>query len=203
MPWWAGRLADAAVLIHPSDLPIASDLLNAHGDLVGSENVHRLVRWLESLGHRTDLERELPEGGQVGADAELGQVLRRGCRRAGSGRRTDRYPSDGRLLRLGEEVVALVIDHHEGGEVLHLDAPHGFHAEFLEVENLDLLDAVEGEAGGRAADRSQIEASVGLARLGDDFRSIPLWQHHVGATGGLELIDVPIHPTGGGGTERT
>ena len=68
-----------AVLIHPSGLPIASDLLNAHGDLVGSENVHRqLVRWLESLGHRTDLERELPEGGQVGADAELGQVLRRG-----------------------------------------------------------------------------------------------------------------------------
>ena len=45
-----------AILIHPTIMPIASDLLDERGDLVGSENVHRqLVRWLESLGHRSEL----------------------------------------------------------------------------------------------------------------------------------------------------
>ena len=68
-----------AVLIHPSDLPIGSDLLNAQGDLVGSENVHRqLVRWLESLGHRAEIKPVPLEGGQDGQAPELGQVVRRG-----------------------------------------------------------------------------------------------------------------------------
>ena len=39
---------------------------------------------------------------------------------------------------LGEEVVALVIDDDEGGEVLDLDAPYGFHAEFFVLEHFDL-----------------------------------------------------------------
>jgi hypothetical protein len=47
-----------AVLIHPVELPIASELLTSRGELIGSETVHRqLVRWLEQLGHRDDLAR--------------------------------------------------------------------------------------------------------------------------------------------------
>lgn len=46
-----------AVLIHPAELPIASELLTASGELIGSETVHRqLVRWLQQLGHRGDIE---------------------------------------------------------------------------------------------------------------------------------------------------
>ena len=44
-----------AVLVHPSDWPLAEDLLD-HGELVGAVAVHRqLVRWLEALGHRSGL----------------------------------------------------------------------------------------------------------------------------------------------------
>ena len=41
-----------AVLVHPSDWPLAEDLLDS-GELVGAVAVHhQLVRWLEALGHR-------------------------------------------------------------------------------------------------------------------------------------------------------
>jgi hypothetical protein len=65
-----------------------------------------------------------------------------------------------------EEVVALVVDDDEGGEVLDLDPPDRFHAEFLEFDDLDLLDAVLGQPGRRAADGAEIEAAMGLAGLG-------------------------------------
>ncbi|MDQ1307209.1 MAG: hypothetical protein QG671_3041, partial [Actinomycetota bacterium] len=45
-----------AVLIHPAELPISSELLTVRAELIGSETVHRqLVRWLEQLGHRGEL----------------------------------------------------------------------------------------------------------------------------------------------------
>jgi hypothetical protein len=40
----------------------------------------------------------------------------------------------------GEEVVALVVDHEERREVLHLDLPDRLHAELGVVEHLDLAD---------------------------------------------------------------
>ena len=44
------------LLVHPTDWPVDSDLLDDRGRLRGAETVHRqLVRWLERLGHRTDL----------------------------------------------------------------------------------------------------------------------------------------------------
>src|SRR4249920_3419569 len=50
-----------------------------------------------------------------------------------------------------EEVVAFVVDHDEGGEIHHLDAPDRFHAELGIFDTLDLLDAMLGEVGGGAA----------------------------------------------------
>ena len=44
----------------------------------------------------------------------------------------------------GEEVVALVVDDDEGGEVLDLDPPDRLHAELGVLEHLDLADAVLG-----------------------------------------------------------
>lgn len=50
-----------AVLVHPKDWQISSELLDPHGRLVGAETVHRqMVSWLEDLGHRRDLSRREP-----------------------------------------------------------------------------------------------------------------------------------------------
>src|SRR5580692_1500622 len=65
-----------------------------------------------------------------------------------------------------EEVVPLVVDDDEGGEILDLDAPHGFHAELWIFERLDLADAILREPGRRAADRAEIKAAMGLASPG-------------------------------------
>ena len=52
----------------------------------------------------------------------------------------------------GEEVVALVVDEDERGEVLDLDFPDSLHAKFGIFEKLDFLDAVLGEDGCGATD---------------------------------------------------
>src|SRR5260221_13870250 len=80
---------------------------------------------------------------------------------------TDPAPSP--QVQLLEEVVALVVDDDEGGEILHLDPPDRLHAELGIFDDLDLLDAVLGEVRGRAPDGSEIEAAVllaGFAHLG-------------------------------------
>src|SRR5512140_68434 len=64
-----------------------------------------------------------------------------------------------------EEVVALVVDHDEGREILDLDAPDRFHAELGIFHHLDLLDAVLGKVRRRSPDRAEIEAAVLLAGL--------------------------------------
>src|SRR5262245_35062103 len=72
-------------------------------------------------------------------------------------------------IELLEEIVAFVVDDDEGREVLHLDPPDRLHAELGIFHGLDLLDAVLGEVGRRAADRGEIEAAVlaaGLAHRG-------------------------------------
>ena len=63
------------------------------------------------------------------------------------------------MRKLREEVVALVVDDDEGREIDHLDTPDRFHAELGIFDDLDLLDAILGEARGRAADRAKIEAA--------------------------------------------
>ena len=54
-------------------------------------------------------------------------------------------------LDLLEEVVALVVDEDESGEVFHLNLPDSFHAQFGIFEALDTLDIVLGENGCRTA----------------------------------------------------
>src|SRR5690606_7044315 len=72
-----------------------------------------------------------------------------------------------RLGGLGEEVVALVVDDDERGEVLDLDLPHRFHAELGVLQHLDARDAVLREPGRGTTDRAEVEAAVLLARLGN------------------------------------
>jgi hypothetical protein len=36
-------------------------------------------------------------------------------------------------VQIAEKVVPLVVDENEGGELLHINFPHGFHSEFREV----------------------------------------------------------------------
>src|SRR5258708_12163686 len=59
-----------------------------------------------------------------------------------------------------EEIIALVVDDDQSREILDLDAPDRFHAEFGIFNNLDLLDAVLGEVGRCPADRAEIEAPL-------------------------------------------
>lgn len=51
----------------------------------------------------------------------------------------------GALADLGEEVIALVIDEDEGGEVLHFDFPNGLHPKLGEVDNLLAFNVLLGE----------------------------------------------------------
>ncbi len=68
-----------------------------------------------------------------------------------------------------EEVVALVVDDDERREVDDVDLPHGLHPQLGVLEDLDLADVVEREAGGGAADRTEVEPTVLLTRGGDLF----------------------------------
>ena len=79
--------------------------------------------------------------------------------------RTDRNTHRKGAQSLRDEVVSFVVDHDECGEVAHLDAPHGFHAQFGEINDLDLGDAVLCESGSRPADRAEVDVqvTVGLA----------------------------------------
>src|SRR3546814_9535910 len=82
-----------------------------------------------------------------------------GIVRIGDGRIGDR----GQVSDAREEVVALVVDDDEGGELLDLDPPDRLHPELREFLHLDLPDRVQRQLGGGAADRAEVEAAV-LAR---------------------------------------
>src|ERR1700694_4699432 len=77
-----------------------------------------------------------------------------------------------------EEIIALVVDDDEGREILDLDAPDRFHAEFGIFHHLDLLDAVLGEVRRRTADRAQIKSTMLLAGLAHRGRAVALCEHH-------------------------
>ena len=51
-----------------------------------------------------------------------------------------------------EEVVALVVNEDECGEVLNLDFPNSFHAEFGIFNAFDALDVLLRKDGSRSAD---------------------------------------------------
>lgn len=103
---------------------------------------------------------------------------------------------------LGEEVVALVIDKDERGEVLDFNLPDSLHAELRIFEKLDFLDAVLGEDGCGTADRAEIEAAVLVAGVGYLLRAVAFGDHHHRAACGLELVDIRVHAACSGGAER-
>ena len=52
------------MLVHPAEWEIDADLLDERGRLRGADMVHhQLVRWLERLGHRTQLTSEAVQAG--------------------------------------------------------------------------------------------------------------------------------------------
>ena len=63
-------------------------------------------------------------------------------------------------FQLLEEVVALVINEDEGGEVFNGDLPDGFHTEFRIFYALDTLDAALRQDSSHTADGAEIEALV-------------------------------------------
>src|SRR5262245_22895033 len=99
----------------------------------------------------------------------------------------------GALLDVGEEVVALVVDHDERREVLDPDLPDRFHAELGVLEDLDLGDAVLGQPRSRPADRAEVEATILLAGGRDLRRAVALGQRDQAAARGLQLVDVAVH----------
>ena len=62
--------------------------------------------------------------------------------------RRSRAPSP--QIQFLEEIISLVVDDDEGREILDLDAPDRFHAEFGIFHHLNLLDAVLGEVRRRS-----------------------------------------------------
>src|ERR1700682_6801369 len=77
-----------------------------------------------------------------------------------------------------EEIIALVVDDDEGREILDLDAPDRFHAEFGIFHHLDLLDAVFGKVRRGPADRAQIKYTVLTAGLAHRDRAVAFCEHH-------------------------
>ena len=50
-----------------------------------------------------------------------------------------------------KEIVTLVVDDDECGEILDVNLPHGLHAELWELEDVDFFNVVLGENGGGTA----------------------------------------------------
>ena len=106
-------------------------------------------------------------------------------------------------LELLEEVVALVVNKDESGEVFNRYLPNGFHTEFGVLDTLDALDAALTQNGCHTTNRAKIEAAMLLAGIGDLLRTVALCYHHEAAAICLELIDVWVHTACRGGSHRT
>src|SRR5579871_1190757 len=70
-------------------------------------------------------------------------------------------------VQLLEEIIPLVVDHDERGEVLDLDPPDRLHPKLGILHHFDLLDAVLRKVRCGAADGGEVEAAVLLAGLAD------------------------------------
>ena len=56
----------------------------------------------------------------------------------------------GALIDLREEIIPIIIDENEGGEIFYFDFPDCIHAEFGEVDDFLAFDVFLGEQGGGA-----------------------------------------------------
>ena len=98
--------------------------------------------------------------------------------------------------------MAFVVDEDEGREVDDFDLPDGFHAELGIIDDFDLADVLLREDRGGSADGAEIETAVRLAGVGDGLATVALGDHDERAAMLLEKLDVTVHATGGGRTER-
>src|SRR5258708_12801537 len=94
-----------------------------------------------------------------------------------------------------EEIVALVVDNDERGEIDDFDTPDRLHAELGVFEQLDLLDAVLREARRRAADRTEIEPAILLAGFANFHAAIALGQADKTAARRHERVEIAVHPS--------
>ena len=102
-----------------------------------------------------------------------------------------------------EEIIALIVDEDEGGEILDFNLPDSFHSEFGILEEFYLLDRILSEYGSGATDRTEVETAMLMASVSDLLRAVALSDHNHSTTGGLELINVRVHTTGSSRAERT
>ena len=102
-----------------------------------------------------------------------------------------------------EEIIALIVDEDECGEILDFNLPDSLHSEFGILEEFDLLDRILSEYGSGATDRTEVETAMLKASVSDLLRAVALSDHNHSTTCGLELIDVRVHTTGSSRAERT
>ncbi len=98
--------------------------------------------------------------------------------------------ADGAGVEGGEEVVALVVDEDEGGEVFDGDFPDGFHAEFGEGDDFLGADVVLSEECGGSASGAEVEAAVIFAGICHGLGAVPFGEHDHGAAVCLECFYV-------------
>lgn len=108
----------------------------------------------------------------------------------------------GALVDFLEKVVAFVIDENERGEIFHRDFPYGFHAEFGIGDDFLRANVILGQQRGWATRRAEVEAAVLVAGIGYGLRAIALGEHDHGAAVGLEKVNVGVHATSRGWSER-
>ena len=102
-------------------------------------------------------------------------------------------------LELLEEVIALVVDEDEGGEVFYLNLPDGLHTKFGVFHTFDALDVVLGKDGSRSSDGAEVEAAVVFASVGDVNTAVTLSEHDSASAVVLEFVNIGVHASCRGG----
>ena len=77
-----------------------------------------------------------------------------------------------------EEVVTLVVNEYECGEILNFDFPDSLHAEFRIFETFNALDRVLGKDSSGAAYRSEIESAMFMASIRYLLATVTFGYHH-------------------------
>lgn len=77
-----------------------------------------------------------------------------------------------------KEVVTLIINEDECGEVFHFDFPHSLHAKFGIFYALNALDVLLRKDGSGSTDRAQVEATVLFASVGNLLCAVAFGNHN-------------------------
>ncbi len=69
------------------------------------------------------------------------------------------------LFKLAEEVVAFVVDQHEGGQTFDFHHPDRFHSQFGVFEAAQAFHILLRQQGRCAADTAEVKAAIFVAGL--------------------------------------